>query len=127
MIFLLEALFHSSEVDYFTVKEGNIFHIFDANEVMETINSAVDLVNSKAAQEDQVDDQKVIFKLSDANVTIGEIEMRNDSNVHFRQMKFWMDRERILHLLKNKIKPIKQKTARIITYGKAIKRFQLSI
>ena len=103
LIFLLEAIFHSSEVDYFTVKEGLIFHIFDAGEVIKTIDTSIILANSKASQEGQMDNQKVILKLIDSNITIGEIEMRNDSKVHYKQIKFWMDREKTLNLFKNKI------------------------
>ena len=125
LIFLLEALFHSSEVDYFTVKEESLFHIFDAEEVIKTINSSVVLANSKAGQEGQMDDQKVIFKLTDADITIGEIEMRNDSNVHYRQVKFLMDREKTLQLLKQKIDHGKNKSDKIITYGKATAKFKL--
>lgn len=125
LIFLKEAIFHSSEVDYFTVKENDLFHVFDANEVIKTIDDSTIVANSKAIQSDQMDDQKIIFKLFDKNITIGEIEMRNDSEVHYRQVKFWMDREKTLALLKDKIKPVKEKSKRIITYGKAITKFKL--
>ena len=84
LIFLQEALFHSSEVDYFTVKENSKFHVFDAEEVIKIIEDATTLINSKASQAGQMDDQKVVFKLKEANVTIGEIEMRNDSKTHYR-------------------------------------------
>ena len=125
LIFLLEALFHSSEVDYFTVKEKYLFHIFNAEEVIRTINNSVMLANSKAGQEGQMDDQKVIFKLIDADITIGEIEMRNDSEAHYREVKFWMDREKTLQLLKQKIGHGKNKSTQIITYGKATAKFKL--
>lgn len=125
LIFLLEAIFHSSEVDYFTVKEGLVFHIFDAGEVIKTIDASIILANSKASQEGQMDDQKVILKLLDSNITIGEIEMRNDSKVHYKQIKFWMDREKTFNLLKDKIDLAKKKFKRIITYGKATNRFKL--
>ena len=113
-------------MDYFTVKEGQIFHIFDAQEVIKTIDESVKLVNSKASQTGQMNDQKVVFKLINADVTIGEIEMRNDSQVHYREIKFWMEREKTLRLLKTKIKPIKQKFVRIIAYGQAVKKFKFS-
>lgn len=125
LIFLLEAIFHSSEVDYFTIKEGDIFRIFDAEEVIKTIDNSVVLANSKAQQKGQMDSQKVIFKLINSNITIGEIEMRNDSNVHYREIKFWMDRVKTLGLLKDKIKPLKNKAKKIITYGRATRRFKL--
>ncbi len=74
---------------------------------------------------DQMDDQKVIFRLSDRDITLGEIEMRNDSGVHYREVKFWMDREKTLNLLKDKIKSAKKKSERILTYGKATNSFKL--
>lgn len=126
LIFLLEALFHSSEVDYFTVKDGPIFHIFDAEEVIKTIDDSVTLINSKAGQAGQMDDQKVVFKLTEDNTTIGEIEMRNDSEVHYKQIKFWMDREKTLQLLKDKISSQKSRSANLITYGKATSKFLLN-
>lgn len=125
LIFLQEAIFHSSEVDYFTVKEDRLFHVFDAAEVIKIIDDSTSVVNSKAVQRDQMDDQKVVFKVSDKNTTIGEIEMRNDSEVHYRQVKFWMDREKTLNLLKDKIKPARKRSDRVIAYGKALGRFKL--
>jgi len=125
LIFLQEAIFHSSEVDYLAVKEGDLFHIFDAGEVIKTIDASTIVANSKAVQKDQMDDQKVIFRLSDRDITIGEIEVRNDSEVHYLEVKFWMDREKTLNLLKDKIKSAKKKSERILTYGKATNSFKL--
>ncbi|MFH1457311.1 MAG: hypothetical protein ABIF17_04365 [Patescibacteria group bacterium] len=124
IIFLEEAIFHSSEVDYLTIKENIFFHIFDAGEVIKIINNSVTLINSKASQIGQMDDQKVIFKLVDKNITIGEIEMRNDSDIHYRKVKFWMDKEKTTQLLKEKIQPKKQKGKRVFAYGKAINKFK---
>lgn len=125
LIFLQEAIFHSSEVDYLAIKERHLFNIFDAGEVVKTIDASTVVANSRAVQKDQMDEQKVIFKLPDSGTTLGEIEMRNDSEVHYREVKFWMDREKTLHLLKDKIKPAKKKSDRVITYGKAVSRFRL--
>lgn len=125
LIFLQEAIFHSSEVDYLTIKEESIFHIFDSEEVIKVINNSVTLKNSKANQIGQLNNQKVIFKLISSHNTIGEIEMRNDSKIHYRQIKFWMDRKKTLQLLKEKIKPSKKKSDKIITYGKSIKKFKV--
>ena len=126
IIFLQEALFHGSEVDYLTIKEGVVFNIFDAREVIGTIDESIEIANSKAMQQlGQMDDQKVIFKSNIDGTTIGEIEMRNDSDIHYKQVKFWMDREKTLNLLRLKIIKKKQVGANIITYGKAINRFKL--
>jgi len=125
IIFLQEAIFHSSEVDYLTIKEGSLFHVFDSKEVIKSIDESTILANSKAFQIGQMDDQKVIFKLTGKDFTIGEIEMRNDSDVHYRKIKFWMDREKTLSLLKEKIKPAKKKSEQIIAYGKAVGKLKL--
>ena len=125
IIFLLEAIFHSSEVDYLTINKGAVFHIFDAEEVIKIIHVSTTLVNSKTRQQGQMDNQKVVFKIVDDNSTIGEIEMRNDSDVHYRQVKFWMDKEKTFNLLKSKISPVKKISERISTYGRATRRFKL--
>jgi hypothetical protein len=49
----------------------------------------------------QYDDQKVVFKFE--GKTIGEIEMRNDSEVHYREVKFWLHKALSLELLIKKI------------------------
>lgn len=125
IIFLQEAIFHGSEVDYLTIKEGSVFHMFDAGEVINIIDAATTLSNSKASQQGQMDDQKVVFKSGDT--TIGEIEMRNDSSAHYKQVKFWMDRKKTFKLLKDKINTKKQVSQRIVTYGIAAKRFKLKV
>ena len=94
-------------------------------EVINTINDFTTVDNSKAIQKGQMSDQKVIFKLSNEDITIGEIEMRNDRDVHYKQVKFWMDREKTLDLLKKKINSASKKSDRIIAYGKTVKRFKL--
>lgn len=125
MIFLQEAIFHSSEVNYLTIKMNSIFNIFDAEEVIKTISSSISLLNSKAHQKGQMDNQKVIFRIISQNHTIGEIEMRNESDAHYRQLKFWLDKRKTFNLLAEKIAPVKKVSKRIITYGRAIRKFKL--
>ena len=125
LIFLQESLFHNNEVDYFTIKHGGVFHIFDAGEVMNLIDSSTTLTNSKASQANQVDYQKVLFKLIEDNSTLGEIEMRNDSDIHYRRVKFWMSKEKTLGLLIKEISSAKKISKELITYGKAMGRFKL--
>jgi hypothetical protein len=125
VIFLQEAIFHSSEVDFLTLKDKDgVFHIFDAREVIMTIDESTTLENSKAMQTDQTDDQKVVFKLKESGITIGEIEMRNDSVKHYRQVKFWMDVKKTLILLTEKINSKIEKSPRIRTYGRASRTFK---
>lgn len=122
-IFLDTAFLNNGEVDYLTVKHNGIFHIFDGNEAMNVINNSTVLENSKAIRSGEMDSQKVTFKLIDTNKTIGEIEMRNDSEIHYRQVKFWMDKVKTLSLLQSKIKSKKKVSERIICYGIAVRKF----
>lgn len=48
--------------------------------------------------------------------------MRNDSEIHYREVKFWLDRNLTLNLLKSEIKKVKALTERIFLYGKAVNK-----
>lgn len=57
--------------------------------------------------------------------TCGEIEVRNDSEVHYRELKFWLHKKHTLSLLLQFIteKQPYNKEPRIILMGNAIKSF----
>jgi hypothetical protein len=55
-------------------------------DVVKVLSEKISVENSKARQKGQIDDQKVVFKVDKR--TIGEIEMRNDSDVHYREVNF---------------------------------------
>lgn len=102
--FLHKSLFNSNEVNYLVIKEQGAFHVFDSVEVVKTIASSITVENSKARQAGQMDDQKVIFKIQHGEKkTLGEIEMRNDSEVHYREVKFWLSKPITFSLLVSKI------------------------
>lgn len=69
----------------------------------------------------QTANQKVVFKYG--GKTIGEIEMRNDSDVHYREVKFWLGKRVVINLLSDKITKVQEYSDRILIYGEAIKRF----
>ena len=118
--FLDKSIFNSGEVDFLVVKEGRFFHIFWNRDVVEVLLKNYEVENSKARGKGQIDDQKVVFKVS--GKTHGEIEMRNDSEIHYREVKFWLDRNLTLNLLKSEIKKVKALTERIFLYGKAVNK-----
>lgn len=118
--FIDKSMFNSGEVDFLVVKEENLFHIFWSKEVVKVLSDYYEVENSKARSKNQFDAQKVIFKVS--GKTHGEIEMRNDSEVHYREIKFWLDKKLTFNLLKSKIKGTKNITERIVLYGKAINK-----
>jgi hypothetical protein len=70
--------------------------------------------------ENQLDDQKVVFKVE--NKTHGEIEMRNDSEIHYREVKFWLSKKLTFNLLTSKIEQSEYINDKIIAYGKAVKK-----
>jgi hypothetical protein len=48
--------------------------------------------------------------------------MRNDSDIHYREVKFWLGKNQTLNLLKSKISTSKEVNERLILYGTAIKK-----
>ncbi|MEO0181107.1 MAG: hypothetical protein ABIM74_09870 [candidate division WOR-3 bacterium] len=102
------------------IKQEGIFHVFWGREVVKILEQHLKVENSKARGPGQVDDQKVIFKAS--GKTCGEVEMRNDSDVHYREVKFWLDKKLIFGLLKSEIKQTYTFNNKIILYGEAINK-----
>ena len=120
--FIDKSIFNSGEVDYLVIKSDNNFHIFLNEEVVNLLSEKFSVENSKAKNRYQMDDQKVIFKYE--GKTYGEIEMRNDSNIHYREIKFWLDKNKTFNLLKENIKDKFRLNERIYLYGKAIKKLK---
>lgn len=120
--FLSKSIFNSGEVDYLVIKEKNEFHIFYNKDVINSLSNNIEVENSKARREGQIDNQKVVFKFE--GKTIGEIEIRNDSYVHYREVKFWLSKEKVFNLLKREIKNVEILRDRILVYGNAIKKLK---
>jgi hypothetical protein len=74
------------------------FHIFPAAMVISTLTSQVTVVNSRARATHHYDDQKVVFAVM-GSAAVGEIEMRNDSEAHYREVKFWLSKQGLTTLL----------------------------
>lgn len=123
-IFLEDSFLNISEIDYLTIKQDNIFHVFDGKEAMEVLDSATKLENSRARNSSQMNDLKVLFKTLDGR-NIGELEVRNESDLHYRQVMFRMDKYLTFKILSESINPSKQIHERIVTYGKASRSFNL--
>lgn len=118
--FINASIFNSGEVDFLVIKQGGIFHVFWNRDVVEVLVNNYEVENSKARAKNQVDSQKVVFKVS--GKTHGEIEMRNDSDIHYREVKFWLDKNLTINLLESEIKKVKDLNDRIFLYGKAINK-----
>ena len=89
--------------------------------MVESLTNNISVENSRARNKYQMSNQKVVFKMR--GVTCGEIEMRNDSDLHYREIKFWMSKKAVINLLTEEIKPVKEHSDRIIVFGKATKKF----
>jgi len=110
--FIDKSIFNSGEVDFLVIKEKEIFHVFWSREVVDTLAKNYKVENSKSRSSSQYDDQKVVFKVG--GLTHGEIEMRNDSEIHYREVKFWLNKQLTHNLLCAEVKPRQSLNERII-------------
>jgi len=126
--FFDKSFFNAGEVQYLTIKNENEFYVFHRDDVLNILRTKIKVVNSKKRQAGQFDNQKVVFKVINSDntkfITIGEIEMRNDSPVHYREIKFWMRKDLTFNLLKNNIESYKKVKDKLYIFGKAIKKFK---
>ncbi len=129
--FLSKAIFNSGEVQFLTVfaRDGGEICVFYFEDVVEILAQFLNVQNSVARRVGEFEAQKVLFKLNGVNV--GEIELRNDSNTHYREIKFRFNAHKITALLREKIATFDcpstingVQNERILRYGKAIKRFR---
>lgn len=118
--FLDKALFNSGEVDFLVIKQDEKFHVFYSKDVVNLLSNSLNVMNSMARNRNQLDFQKVVFKVRDK--TFGEIEMRNDSDIHYREIKFWLDKNLIFNLLNKEITKKKEINPKLILYGKSISK-----
>ena len=118
--FIDKGMFNSGEVNFLVIKKEGIFHVFWGKEVVEILINNYVVENSKARVKNQFDDQKVIFKVE--GITHGEIEMRNDSEIHYREIKFWMSKKLTFNLLQSQIRKSQYINNKIIVYGDAIRK-----
>ena len=119
--FISKSMFNGGEVNYLTVLDNDKFHVFWGKEVAQVITDNVVVLNSQARQADQFPEQKVILKYERLN--LGEIEMRNDSITHYREIRFNMVKPKIMKLLYSKIVLKQNYNDAVIVYGEANKRF----
>lgn len=122
--FFHKSMFNGGEVNYLTVKHHGKFHVFLNEDVINCFGENFSVHNSKAKTASQFDDQKVLFKYQNNNVA--ELEMRNDSLAHYREVRFNMYKPRAMNLLFEKITESKTYNDDVILYGAAIKKFHKS-
>ena len=134
--FLMEALFNNQEVDFLAIRDDTYikdkkFRIFEREEVIEILSQKLEPSVSQAGKvpEDyNVGSQKTLLcykKDNGKDKNIVEIEIRNDSSTHYRQVRFNMYSRDTLHLLLKELdkKPSKSINQSVIAYGKAVSKF----
>ena len=119
--FLSKSMFNGGEVDYLTVLEGNKYHIFWGKQIVDVFSEELEVGNSIARTDNQMSFQKVIMKYKGNN--LAEIEMRNDSVVHYREIRFNMVKPKAMELIFDKITDFREFNNEVIVYGEAIKKF----
>ena len=124
--FLHKAAFEGGEVDYWSILPPSVdqtraeldqkaFHVFHVDDVISTIVDNIHVVNSKARNRTQRDDQKVVFR---TGKVLGEIEMRTDRH-NYRRAKMWFMAAEVLKLLTFWVEFEGNPHPQVYVYGKA--------
>lgn len=119
--FINKSMFNGGEVDYLTVKHDGLFHVFYYTDVIEKMSEKLEVCNSRAISRGQTPEQKVLFRYKGKN--LGELEMRNDSPIHYREIRFNMVKPKVMEFLFKEILLTKKYSDRVLLYGEAHKKF----
>lgn len=85
------------------------------------MSEKLEVCNSKVISAGQTPEQKVLFRYKGKN--LGELEMRNDSPVHYREIRFNMVKPKAVEFLFNEIALTKKYSDCVLLYGEAHKKF----
>jgi len=119
--FLNKSLFNGGEVNYLTIKDNGIFHVFLNTDVLDVFSQNLTVANSRMISVGQVAEQKVIFLYQGRN--LAELEMRNDTKTHYREVRFNMIKPRAMALLLEKIPITEKYNEKVVVHGNAFKKF----
>lgn len=119
--FLNKSLFNMGEVNYLTAKHEGIFHVFSNRDILDVLSENLEVANSRARRRGEVAEQKVVFRYEGRNVA--ELEMRNDSAIHYREIRFNMLKPLIMDLLLEKLPITDKYNEKVVVHGNASKTF----
>ncbi len=132
---LEKSLFNGGEVNYLSILPNNLpntlpkikkhFHVFSQKDVVTLLSTHLEIRNSKARNIRQMDNQKVVFRYNNRN--LGEIEMRNDSDRHYREIKWRLNSPAIFGILTNNLQSDTLENQQITVYGTARSTFSVNI
>ena len=119
--FLMKSIFNGGEVNYLTILDQEVFHVYRNDDVIEVMGDAFVVENSRK-RGSGLSEQKVVFKHKGRNV--GELEMRNDSEKHYGEVRFNMNKQPCMDLLHDHFpEPTLHYSDEICAYGSAGKTF----
>lgn len=119
--FFNAAIFGGKEVNYLTIKHNDAFHVFAREDVLSVLAQHLEITNSQARQAGQVPEQKVVFRYNGTN--LAELEMRTESEVHYRRVRFNMLKQKAMFLLFAHIPKTAHYSSKVAVYGSASKHF----
>ena len=102
--FLNKAIFNGGEVQFLTVfplNDDKRILIFHFEDVVESLANSFIIENSKAIKTTDISCQKVVFKYDFGKkpINVGEIEVRNDRDDHYREIKFRLNSPKTVQIL----------------------------
>ena len=119
--FLNKSLFNGGEVNYLTIKHEEKFHVFLNKDVIDIFGNNLEVCNSRAITLNQKPEQKVLLRYNGIN--LGELEMRNESTTHYREIRFNMIKPKVMSLLFVNIPKTGEYNNLVYVYGNASKTF----
>lgn len=119
--FLNKSLFNGGEVNYLTVKNEGLFHVFFNKDIIDCFANNLSIENSIARRAHETPNQKVLFKYKGYN--LGELEIRNSGKNHYREVLFVMNKIKVLELLFDSFKNPKMFSDKVLVYENAKKKF----
>jgi len=132
--FLQEALFNNNDVQFLVVKDttyikDELFKVFSKKDVLDILSKNLfpsTSIAGRVPEDYNVAGQKTLLcykNTKGVSKNIVEIEIRNDSSTHFRQVRFNMYSKDTLFLLLNNNMPSKSYKQNVLIYGEAIEKF----
>lgn len=130
--FLDKAIFNGGNAEYlsFTLEKATVsiekkrFNTYKREDVISAFVADLTLDNSRARKKGDTSEQKVVLKSKSLDGrNVGEIELRNDSVRHYKQMKFRLKAIFVAYILDAQIRnpdPITYLTQQTTTHGKAV-------
>ena len=131
--FYNEAIFNNNEVEYLVIRVKKIeiqYLVFHRDDVLEALSASSFPSYSKAGRvpiDYNVEGQKTLlcYELNQKAKNLVEIEIRNDSPTHYRQIRFNMYSKDTIDILSQSVSQ-KESFGKIDLYGKAITNLDLN-